>query len=357
MLAAHCFTNAWQAQKREEIGGCDPVLLEKTIHAFALLDALAARGLEFVFKGGTSLLLRLPRIRRLSIDADIYCQEPHEKLNPLLDEISRQEPFIRMTEDDRGDHRVPARRHFKFFYKPLDPKNPAPFVLLDVVHERNVYPKVDRVPLRLPFVESDTALLVPTTEGLLGDKLTAFGPNTTGVPLNEDRTMQFMKQVFDIGELFNAAGDLEGVRAAYGQVFAAENGYRGGRFTSDEALQDTFQTAYRIAQVSFAAAPKDGADALIEAGRKQVETHLVGAKFRREDMKVAAAKAALLVSALRAAAPPDFAALRYDDSKLTSLKDARFDAAYSAVGRLKAIPEAMWLWAEALRLRGITSEN
>ena len=77
MIAEQCFTSDWQARKREELGGCDPVLLEKTIHAFALLDALAARGLEFVFKGGTSLLLRLPRIRRLSIDAWNSAPAPH----------------------------------------------------------------------------------------------------------------------------------------------------------------------------------------------------------------------------------------------------------------------------------------
>jgi hypothetical protein len=165
--------------------------------------------------------------------------------------------------------------------------------------------------------------------------------------------MQFMKQVFDIGELFNAAADFGAVRAAYEQVFAAENGYRGGKFTTELALQDSFYTAYRVAQVGFNVAPKDGRDELLEAGRKQIESHLVGVRFRREEMKIAAAKAALLASALRATAQPGFGALRYDETKLASLKGARFDAAYSAVGRLKAIPEAMWLWAEALRLRGI----
>lgn len=355
MVADQCFTIEWQTSKREELGGCDPVLLEKTIHAFALLDAMAARGLEFVFKGGTSLLLRLPRIHRLSIDVDIFCQEPAEKLDRLLAEISRIPPFTGMTEDDRGEHRIPARRHFRFSYKPLDPKNPAPFVLLDVVHERNVYPRVERVPLRTAFLESDGALLVPTVEGLLGDKLTAFGPNTTGVPLNEQRAMQFMKHVFDIGELFNVASDLAAVRAAYDQVFAAENGFRGGKFTTELALQDTFDTAYRIAQVGFAIAPKDGRDELLDAGRKQIGSHLVGVKFRREEMKIAAAKAALLTSALRSAAPPAFGTLHYDETKLASLKDVKFDAAYSAAGKLKAIPEAMWLWAETLRLRGAIS--
>jgi hypothetical protein len=353
MIADQCFTIEWQVRKREAIGGCDPVLLEKTIHVFALLDALAGRGLEFVFKGGTSLLLRLPHIRRLSIDADILCQEPASKLDTLLAEISRTRPFTGMTEDDRGEHRVPARRHFKFFYTPLDRKNPGPFVLLDVVHEQNVYPRVDRVPLRTAFVESDGGLLVPTVEGLLGDKLTAFSPNTTGVPLNEQRAMHFMKQVFDIGELFNAAGDLAAVRAAYDQVFAAENSFRGGKFTTELALQDTFDTAHRIAQVGFAIAPKDGRDELLEAGRKQIGSHLVGVKFRRDEMKIAAGKAALLTSALRADAPLGFDAMRYDKTKLASLKDMKFDRAFSAVSKLKANPEAMWLWAEALRLRGL----
>jgi len=351
MVAKQCFTKEWQALKRAEIGGCDPVLLEKTILAFALLDALAARGMGFVFKGGTSLLLRLPQIRRLSIDADILCQEPPAKLDPLLTELGRTPPFTGMTEDDRGTHRVPARRHFKFSFTPLDLKNPAPFILLDVVHEGNVYPRVDRVPLRLAFLESDGALLVPTVEGLLGDKLTAFAPNTTGVPLNPRRSMQFMKQVFDIGELFNAAGDLQAVRDAYHQVFAAENGYRGGKFTADQALQDTFDTAYRIAQVGLVGAPKDGRDALLDAGRRQLVSHLVGTSFRREEMKIAAAKAALLSSAIRATGPSDFPALRYDDNKLASLKNAKVVAPYAAVGTLKAIPEAMWLWSEALRLR------
>jgi len=94
-------------------------------------------------------------------------------------------------------------------------------------------------------------------------------------------------------------------------------------------------------------------EALLETGRKQIGSHLVGVRFRREDMKIAAAKAALLASALRATAPPAFGTLHYEDTKLDSLKDVKFDAAYSAAGRLKAIPEAMWLWAEALRLRGL----
>jgi hypothetical protein len=326
-----------------------PVLLEKTIYAFALLDALAARGLDFIFKGGTSLLLRLPRIRRLSIDADILCNLPAAELDTLLLEISHTSPFTRMIEDDRGPHRLPARRHFKFFYTPLDTKNPAPFVLLDVVKEINPYPKVEAVPLRTTFVEGDGTLMVPTVEDLLGDKLTAFGPNTTGIPLNERFTMQFMKHVFDIGELFNAATDLTEVGAAYAAIFNAENGYRGGLFSMEQALHDAFDTAYCIAQVGLAGAPTDSRCELIESGRRQLESHLVGARFRREDMKTAAAKAAFLTCSLHSGI--DLTTMRYDETKLNFLKTFEFPVDLPALRRLKAIPEAMWYWSLAARLR------
>ena len=49
----------------------DPGLIERTIYAFGLLDALCEVGLPFVFKGGTSLMLLLKKPRRLSTDIDI----------------------------------------------------------------------------------------------------------------------------------------------------------------------------------------------------------------------------------------------------------------------------------------------
>ena len=49
----------------------DPGLIERTLYAFGLLEALRRVGLEFTFKGGTSLLLLLPYPKRLSTDIDI----------------------------------------------------------------------------------------------------------------------------------------------------------------------------------------------------------------------------------------------------------------------------------------------
>lgn len=42
-------------------------LLERSIYAFELLEALVRVGLPFIFKGGTSLMLLLDKSRRLSL--------------------------------------------------------------------------------------------------------------------------------------------------------------------------------------------------------------------------------------------------------------------------------------------------
>lgn len=51
----------------------NPILVEKVIRAFSLLESLARSGCPFIFKGGSSLMLHFGSSRRLSIDVDIIC--------------------------------------------------------------------------------------------------------------------------------------------------------------------------------------------------------------------------------------------------------------------------------------------
>ncbi len=46
-------------------------LLEKVYRAFLLLEGLSESGVDFVFKGGTAVMLLLDRAQRFSIDIDI----------------------------------------------------------------------------------------------------------------------------------------------------------------------------------------------------------------------------------------------------------------------------------------------
>ncbi|NEW84864.1 MAG: nucleotidyl transferase AbiEii/AbiGii toxin family protein, partial [Mariniphaga sp.] len=60
----------WLAEKRSKYGK-DPNLMESMVHALYLLEQLKLTGLDFIFKGGTSLVLLMEQPRRFSVDIDI----------------------------------------------------------------------------------------------------------------------------------------------------------------------------------------------------------------------------------------------------------------------------------------------
>ena len=67
----------------------DPVLLERAVYAFGLLEALACVGMPFIFKGGTCLMLLMNRPRRLSTDIDIIV-EPETNCQGLFNQIHKK---------------------------------------------------------------------------------------------------------------------------------------------------------------------------------------------------------------------------------------------------------------------------
>ena len=72
----------WITEVAQKMGVRDKALMEKTIRAFSLLEALARSGCPFLFKGGSSLMLHLNTSKRLSIDIDIICppQAPSSRI-------------------------------------------------------------------------------------------------------------------------------------------------------------------------------------------------------------------------------------------------------------------------------------
>jgi hypothetical protein len=358
MIAEICFTADWLENKRRELRGVDPSLLERALHAFALLGHLAESDLKFVFKGGTSLLLHVPVIRRLSIDIDILCSTPAAELDRVLVEVAKVPPFIRYEEDERGSRGLPERRHFKFFYNPIVAGNPAPYVFLDVVEEPHIPHDVVVKPISPNILEirREIPVTVPTVESLLADKLTAFAPRTTGVPFtpaygNPPDTMQIVKQLFDVGELFTLAEDLTAVRRVYRRVFDLENVYRGGGFTIDDALHDTLGASLSLCLHRLKGV-KDTPEALmLEEGARKLTSHLVNHRFNLDMAKLAVAKAALItrlianedsgssLEAFRAVPPPE------------ELRQLLITGEWERLNRLMSVnPDAFWYWYQASRL-------
>jgi len=347
MIEHDCFKKSWIDNKRQELRIMDPGLLEKCIHALQLLGRLSEEGgLDFVFKGGTSLILLLANLRRLSIDIDIVSTAEPAEYKPVLERIGRTSPFIRFEEDDRGIDRLPKRRHFKFFYNSIYSQR-EDYVLLDILEEENHFPETQVLPIRTPFieVERDIEVQVPTVDCMTGDKLTALAPNTVGVPLNLSYSMQIAKQVFDIGELFNVVENLKMVKKAHAAIFSAENEYRGSQFSLGQALDDTINTAALISQVNLKGGIADDRAKLILNGITRIESHLVGDPYRIDDARVSAAKAAYLAAILKqdtiSQAVED---IRFDQHHAKELNNVKIEK-WPVLNRLKAISiEAFHYW-------------
>ena len=88
----------------------DPSLIERTVYAFRLLEALSMVGLDFIFKGGTSLMLLLDKPERLSTDIDIIVK-PGTDIYSFIEKASEIFPFISYEEQTRRAVRNIEKRH------------------------------------------------------------------------------------------------------------------------------------------------------------------------------------------------------------------------------------------------------
>lgn len=87
---------------------------------------------------------------------------------------------------------------------------------------------------------------VPSIECILGDKLTAFAPHTTGIPLGVGKSMEIVKQLFDVATLIDVMENQDIVRKTYDKVVLEELDYRGLEIGREEVLQNTVDTCLSI---------------------------------------------------------------------------------------------------------------
>ncbi len=95
MITNESFTKEWieSFRQQEEYRKIDPALLEKMIHALALVEKLAQHDFEFIFKGGTSLILLLKKPFRFSVDVDIITPVEKSELEKVLNEVIENSHF------------------------------------------------------------------------------------------------------------------------------------------------------------------------------------------------------------------------------------------------------------------------
>ena len=206
----------------------DPGLLERVLYAFGLLEALVKVGMKFTFKGGTSLMLLLDHPIRLSTDIDIIV-DPGTDVESYIEQAGTIFPFLRKEEDIRKGRNNIEKRHFKFiYYSPV--RQREFYILLDIVFMESPYDQVVTKPIRndlLVTAPEDLAVTMPTMECILGDKLTAFAPHTTGVLLGAGKELEIAKQMFDVATLAERMQDQKKFRATYDRAVIEELAFRG----------------------------------------------------------------------------------------------------------------------------------
>lgn len=363
MFSTEVFQKAWIDQQRRTLGNCDPGILEKTVYALTLLGHLVESRMPFLFKGGTSLLLHLNPIRRLSRDIDIVCGLPPEEVDAVLAEIAQKEPFIRYQEDVRGHRGMPRRRHFRFIYGSALGKQEETEVLLDVVEEEREVHAIVEKPIRASFLVAEREVLarVPTIESLLGDKLTAFAPHTSGVPLyHPDGTVrdvqQVAKQLFDVGVLFDAATNFDTIASSYDLVVEIERTYRDPNPSREDCLRDTWKACIGLLaqRPDIVAAYPDGAH--INSGLQRMMGHVTTPAYISgfEAKRTLAAKCALLVAHLLVQERFDFINDRWTRSatQLSEVNGASFNGTtFTWLNGMKAVnPEAYFYLHRAVTL-------
>jgi len=238
------------------------------------------------------------------------------------------------------------KSHSKFFYQIAytDRSNQESYILLNVLYEDTHYQQVNEKEVINQFIELDSEpsiVRVPSIGDILDDKLTAFAPNTTGIPCYKNgnsRGTEIMKLVYDIGRLFDAVEDLMLTFKSFSRIALVELGYRG--LGTDPAIiyKDIRQTALLIATRGLEG---KGDFALLQDGIKRLGNFIYENKYFIEDAIVDSAKAAYIATCIEKGHSE---LLKFDLSRLPA--EMNIDRKLpSKLNKLKKTrPEAFYYW-------------
>ena len=350
MIDRTCFESKWITSKHRETNA-DPILIEKAIYVFELLGNLVENGINLVFKGGTGLILLIPELKRLSIDLDIITEEEDITLHEAFDIIVREGLFKKWEEDKRlAGHNVP-KRHFKFYYTSRI-ENRDSHVLLDIVKMSSPFPETIEKPIIIPplfEVKKEVKVTIPTVNGFTGDKLSAFAPTTIGILYGSGKSMEIIKQLFDLGILFEHITDLKEISQTYKKIAEIESSYRNMSLPADKFLDDSIQASFLISQLGFRSIENDYTKEL-KCGIGSIKSHIIGGKYSFSNAEKDASKVACLAFLIKdGRLDIDIGGLTQNRGlDVERIKDVLLPEEFGILNKLKqSSPKSFYLWAIA----------
>lgn len=352
MISSQVRNREWIMKVRESSPRMDPILIEKMIIALILVEELSNSKLNFIFKGGTSLSLVLGMVQRFSIDIDIVISE-NTHMEGCFNEVIKKGVFLRYEEDVRES--TFPKKHFKFFFN-SEIQMKESHILLDVLIEENLYPQLKEFPIKsaiLSIEGNDTYVKCPTPVCLLGDKLTAFAPHTTGINYGKEKELEIIKQLFDISVLFDFIDDIKLVKSTFESIASKQLAYRDLTKTPvAEVIQDTFNTGVIIGLRGYSSIPSEYQE--LVTGISRLRGFIISGNFTPDTAILCASKVTYL------------AALITKNENHIDRFDPGIDLSswlvqnhsYSRINRLKKTnPEAFSYYFKAFEKLDILSDN
>jgi hypothetical protein len=307
MITEESYKKEWILSQTKILGKADPNLVELTVYAFILLEQLIIHKLDFVFKGGTSLMLLLPDLKRFSTDIDILSTVEKNDIEKMLEGICKTSVFSRWELDDRRSYQpgIPKAHYKLFFISNLNGKEKE--IMLDILIEKHDYPELIGKDITLPWLKTEGTpfiVSVPTVNAILGDKLCAFAPNTIGVPHNAGKDREIVKQLFDINLLMAYITNVDIVSKSFKTIAVKEISYKENNpIVIDDVYKDIRSSAFMMAygfRDKYASDENRTKYYAIESGRAALKSFIVGnAMISKEAILLAASQAAYITTLIQ----------------------------------------------------------
>ena len=162
--------------------------------------------------------------------------------------------------------------------------------------------EIIKVPIENNWLSTEDPIVeatVPSIDSILGDKLTAFAPSTIGVPYNQAKEVEIIKQLYDVNFALDHVENLQIVKTTYDAISVKQFEYHNKELTPNNVLEDTFQTTLIIARRDKnIGEDKEKFQELLE-GTSKFNTFLIDGYFRIEQAQAASARVAYLASKLQ----------------------------------------------------------
>lgn len=292
-----------------------------------------------------------------SIDIDIICP-PGTDIEQYLKEY-KDFGFIDYKSVERIQRGTDIpKSHSKFFYQVafMDDSSRQESILLDVLNEDCHYEQVVELPIDGPFLKIEgtpSIVKVPSVGDILGDKLTAYAPNTTGIPYfkktqdgkERDCSMEIIKQLYDIARLFDEVDNLEVTSKSFGRIAEVELSYRGLGNNPSLIFEDVRQTSLCLATRG---SEGKGDFAMLQRGISRIKSFMFRGGYLIENAIIDSARAAYIATLLEKGQTE---IERYDGDPMSI---ASLDIKPSLTNKLNKLkrqsPEAYYYWAKTSQL-------